>query len=193
MFTLRRLQYHHAARIPGGPVRGIEVGALDIPDTGVTAIIGPSGSGKTTLLSVLAGFLTPELGPDGMLAFDGAPMGAEGHPPGRVAFVFQSSLLLGAATGLTNALQGHVAARAADPFGRVLAAGVTTGLAVYGVANIGMVTGLLPVIGVPLPFVSYGGTAMVGALAAVGLLLSVDRAARSHELWRARWDRSGTP
>ena len=115
MFTLRRLHYHHAARIPGGPVRGIEVGALDIPDTGVTAIIGPSGSGKTTLLSVLSGFLTPELGPDGMLAFGGAPMGAEGHPPGRVAFVFQSSLLLGAATGLTNALQGHVAARAADP------------------------------------------------------------------------------
>jgi len=86
-----------------------------------------------------------------------------------------------------------IAARAAEPFGTALAAGLTTGLAVYGVANIGMVTGLLPVIGVPLPFVSFGGTAMVGALASVGLLLSIERVARSHELWRARWDRSGTP
>ena len=86
-----------------------------------------------------------------------------------------------------------IAARAADPFGTILAAGLTTGLTVYGVANVGMVTGLLPVIGVPLPFVSFGGTAMVGGLASVGLLLSIERVARSHELWRARWDRSGTP
>jgi cell division protein FtsW (lipid II flippase) len=86
-----------------------------------------------------------------------------------------------------------IAARAADPFGTALAAGLTTALTVYGVANIGMVTGLLPVIGVPLPFVSYGGTAMIGALASIGLLLSVERIAQSHEMWRARWDRSGTP
>ena len=82
-----------------------------------------------------------------------------------------------------------------DPydFGQVAAAGLTSALVVYGVANIGMVTGALPVIGVPLPFVSYGGTAMIGALASIGLLLSVERLARSHEMWRARWDRSGTP
>jgi len=84
-----------------------------------------------------------------------------------------------------------IAARAVEPFGRILAAGVTTALTIYGIANIGMVTGLLPVIGVPLPFVSYGGTAMVGALASVGILLSVDRVARAHELWKARWDRGG--
>ncbi|MGR3804784.1 ABC transporter ATP-binding protein [Marinibacterium profundimaris] len=116
MFRLRQLSYHHSAQSADGPVRGIEVSDLEIPATGVTAIIGPSGSGKTTLLSVLAGFLRPDIAPDGgALEFDGQPMTAEGHPPGRVAFVFQSSLLLGAATGLTNALQGHVAARAADP------------------------------------------------------------------------------
>ena len=85
-----------------------------------------------------------------------------------------------------------IAARAADPFGSALAAGVTTGLTVYGVANIGMVTGILPVIGVPLPFVSFGGTAMIGSLAAIGLLLSVERVALSREMLRARWDRSGT-
>ncbi|MCP4572430.1 MAG: FtsW/RodA/SpoVE family cell cycle protein [bacterium] len=84
-----------------------------------------------------------------------------------------------------------IAARAVEPFGRILAAGVTTALTIYGIANIGMVTGLLPVIGVPLPFVSYGGTAMVAALASVGILLSVDRVAKAHELWKARWDRGG--
>lgn len=84
-----------------------------------------------------------------------------------------------------------IAARAVEPFGRILAAGVTTALTIYGIANIGMVTGLLPVIGVPLPFVSYGGTAMVVGLASVGILLSVDRIARAHELWKARWDRGG--
>jgi len=84
-----------------------------------------------------------------------------------------------------------IAARAADTFGSALAAGVTTGLTVYGVANIGMVTGILPVIGVPLPFVSFGGTAMIASMAAIGILLSVERVSLAHEIWRARWDRSG--
>lgn len=115
MFTLRDISYHHSAQGPEGTVRGIEIDALDLPATGVTAIIGPSGSGKTTLLSLLAGFLKPSVGPGGGLLFDGQPLPPEGHPPGRVAFVFQSSLLLSSATALTNALQGHVAARAVDP------------------------------------------------------------------------------
>lgn len=83
-----------------------------------------------------------------------------------------------------------IAQRCPDPFGRAVAAGLTTGLTIYGVANIGMVTGIFPVIGLPLPFVSYGGTAMVGALASVGILLSIDRSSRSFHLWRRRWDRS---
>ncbi|MEM8729475.1 MAG: ATP-binding cassette domain-containing protein [Pseudomonadota bacterium] len=117
MFSLRNLHYHHSSSGTGDEtvVRGIEVAELDIAAQGVTAIIGPSGSGKTTLLSVLAGFLQPETGPDGGLTFAGHALPATGHRPGQVAFVFQSSLLLGAATGLTNALQGHMAARAADP------------------------------------------------------------------------------
>ena len=83
-----------------------------------------------------------------------------------------------------------IAARCPEPFGRTVAAGLTTGLAIYGVANIGMVTALFPVIGLPLPFVSYGGTAMVGALASVGILLNIDRSSRSFHLWRRRWDRT---
>jgi len=85
-----------------------------------------------------------------------------------------------------------IAVRAADPFGKVVAAGLTTGIAIYGVANIAMVTGIFPVVGVPLPFVSFGGTAMIAALASVGILLNIERGSRSYQVWKRRWDRSGT-
>jgi cell division protein FtsW len=85
-----------------------------------------------------------------------------------------------------------IAARAADPFGKVVAAGLTTGIVIYGVANIAMVTGIFPVVGVPLPFVSFGGTAMIASLASVGILLNIERGSRSYQVWKRRWDRSGT-
>ncbi len=84
-----------------------------------------------------------------------------------------------------------IATRATEPFGRMVAAGLTTSLAVYGLANIAMVTGAFPVVGVPLPFVSFGGTAMVAALASVGILLNIDHTSgmMNLSLQRAR-DRS---
>ena len=75
-----------------------------------------------------------------------------------------------------------IAARAAEPFGRMVAAGLTTSLAVYGLTNIAMVTGAFPVVGVPLPFVSFGGTAMVAALASVGILLNIDHTSANMNL-----------
>ncbi|TFG86365.1 MAG: FtsW/RodA/SpoVE family cell cycle protein [Gemmatimonadales bacterium] len=83
-----------------------------------------------------------------------------------------------------------IALRSPEPFGRAVAAGLTAGLAIYGVVNIGMVTGIFPVVGVPLPFVSFGGTAMVGAMASVGILMNIERSSRSFHLWRRRWDRT---
>jgi len=85
-----------------------------------------------------------------------------------------------------------IASRAADPFGKLVATGLTMGIAIYGVANIAMVTGIFPVVGVPLPFVSFGGTAMIAALASVGILLNIERGSRSYQVWKRRWDRSGT-
>lgn len=82
-----------------------------------------------------------------------------------------------------------IAQRAPDAFGRTLATGLTAGLAIYGVGNLAMVTGLFPVVGVPLPFVSFGGTAMIAGLASVGLLLSIDRRSRSCQAYRRRWER----
>lgn len=66
-----------------------------------------------------------------------------------------------------------IAARAADSYSRLLAGGVTLTFFVYVTVNIGMVTGLLPVVGVPLPMISYGGTSIVTLMAGFGILMSV--------------------
>lgn len=67
----------------------------------------------------------------------------------------------------------YVARRASDVFGVYLALGVSAMLFWHIVVNLGMVIGLLPVVGVPLPLFSYGGTSMVTTMIGVGLLLNV--------------------
>lgn len=69
----------------------------------------------------------------------------------------------------------RAAARAADAFGRLVAVGVTTWLVVQAFVNIGVVIGILPITGVPLPFISFGGSSLLVTLAATGLLLNVAR------------------
>ncbi|MGI9591040.1 MAG: rod shape-determining protein RodA [Myxococcota bacterium] len=66
-----------------------------------------------------------------------------------------------------------IARNAKDPFGSLLAIGVVGTLFWPAVLNVGMVLGVAPVIGVPLPFISYGGSALVVTLLSVGLLLNV--------------------
>ncbi|HKW94519.1 MAG TPA: rod shape-determining protein RodA [Methylomirabilota bacterium] len=67
----------------------------------------------------------------------------------------------------------EIAAGTREPRGRILALGVTTVFAAQILINIGMVTGLLPIVGIPLPLMSYGGSSMVVSLTALGLLLSI--------------------
>ena len=69
----------------------------------------------------------------------------------------------------------RVAARAPDAFGRLLASGVVAWFGLQVVVNLGAVTGLLPITGVPLPMLSYGGSSLVVSLAAVGMLVSIAR------------------
>ncbi|HEX2068907.1 MAG TPA: FtsW/RodA/SpoVE family cell cycle protein, partial [Actinomycetota bacterium] len=69
----------------------------------------------------------------------------------------------------------RIAIRARDAFGRLLAAGITGWLGLQTLINLGAVTGLLPITGVPLPFLSFGGSALVVSLAATGLLFSIGR------------------
>ncbi len=72
----------------------------------------------------------------------------------------------------------RIAVRAPDTFGRLLAAGITSWIGLQAIVNLGAVTGLLPITGVPLPFVSFGGSALIVTLAAVGVLISVARGSR---------------
>ena len=67
----------------------------------------------------------------------------------------------------------YIARRASDPFGLFLAVGVTAMFFWHIVVNLAMVIGMLPVVGVPLPFFSYGGTSMVTMMIGVGLLMNV--------------------
>ena len=67
----------------------------------------------------------------------------------------------------------RIAVRAADLFGRLVASGVATWIAFQAFENIGMNLGIMPVTGVPLPFVSYGGTSMFASWIAIGLLVNV--------------------
>ncbi len=67
----------------------------------------------------------------------------------------------------------YIAAQAQDTFSRLLAGGLTMTFLVYVFVNIGMVSGLLPVVGVPLPLISYGGSSMVTLMAAFGILMSI--------------------
>ena len=87
--------------------------------------------------------------------------------------------------GLLLARGFRIAREAPDRFGFLLAAGITVQLGMYILINAGVVTGLLPVTGLPLPFVSYGGSALMANLASVGVLISVSRA--------SGWSRGALP
>lgn len=67
----------------------------------------------------------------------------------------------------------YIAARAQDSYSRLLCGSLSLTLFVYVVVNIGMVSGLLPVVGLPLPLVSYGGTSMVTLMISLGVIMSI--------------------
>lgn len=71
-----------------------------------------------------------------------------------------------------------IAAEAPTLFARLLAGSITLSVFTYVFVNMGMVSGILPVVGIPLPFVSYGGTAMVTLGLAIGMLMSIARSQR---------------
>ena len=86
---------------------------------------------------------------------------------GAVMLLLLYAMLL--ARGLT------IAVRAPTHFSRLLAGGITMILFIYVFVNVGMVTGVLPVVGVPLPLLSYGGTALLTMGIACGMLMSISR------------------
>ena len=71
----------------------------------------------------------------------------------------------------------RAATRAPDRFGSLLAVGITTWITSQAVINVGAVIGVLPVTGIPLPFISFGGSSLIITMAAVGILINI----ASHE------------
>ena len=101
-----------------------------------------------------------------------------------IAVVGEELGLLGAASLLALYLVViaralFIAARAADTFGRLAAASLTLVFFGYVFVNIAMVSGMLPVVGVPLPLVSYGGTSIITLLIGFGIVMSI----HTHRRW----------
>jgi rod shape determining protein RodA len=71
-----------------------------------------------------------------------------------------------------------IAAEAPTLFARLLSGAITLSFFTYAFVNMGMVSGILPVVGIPLPFISYGGTAMVTLGLGLGILMSTSRSRR---------------
>ena len=93
-----------------------------------------------------------------------------GEEMGFIGFICLLLLLMG-----LIARAFTLAWRADNTYDAYLALGVGTLLAIHAGVNIGMTSGLLPVVGIPLPFISYGGTSLVVNFAALGILLNIAR------------------
>ncbi|HEX3097644.1 MAG TPA: rod shape-determining protein RodA [Usitatibacter sp.] len=103
----------------------------------------------------------PERSTDFILAVFGEEFGLVG----TVALVILYVLIIG--RGMM------IAANASTVFSRLTAGAVTLTFFTYAFVNMGMVSGILPVVGVPLPMISYGGTALISVLAGLGILMSI--------------------
>jgi rod shape determining protein RodA len=139
----------------------------------------PLGAGYHILQSKIA------LGSGGLFG-RGFLQGSQSHlnflPEKQTDFVFtmlaEEFGMIGGLTllGLYGVLMIYglaIAIRSRNQFGRLLAVGIACNLFLYVFINIAMVMGLIPVVGVPLPLISYGGTAMLTIMAAIGLIISI--------------------
>ena len=170
-------------------VTAVQVGVLDEYQVDRFAAftnpeLDPRGVGYNTNQARIA------IGSGGLLGkglFEGSQTAGRFIPEQQTDFIFtvagEELGLLGAS--LVLALLGlvlwrglRIASRSPDPFGRLVAAGVVCWFAFQSFVNIGMTLGIMPVTGLPLPFVSYGGSAMFANLVAVGLLQNVHLSSR---------------
>lgn len=94
---------------------------------------------------------------------------------------FVGALLVMGLVGFLVYRGARIAARTSDPFGMLLATGIVTWIALQAFFNIGGVTRTIPLTGIPLPFISFGSSALVATLAAAGVLVSISRFARQDE------------
>ncbi len=127
-----------------------------------------AGLGESRLAG---GLFLPNASNDFIFAIIGEEFGLLGG--GLVIVLFLAFAYLGIRTSLG----------APDTFGALLAAGITAWICIQAFVNIGVVVGLIPVTGIPLPFVSAGGSSLIISFAAVGILLSVSRETVEKGTW----------
>ncbi len=108
-------------------------------------------------------FYIPEVTTDSIFAIVGEELG------------FIGALVLILLFGFLIIRGFRIAQNAPDQFGKLLAAGLTSWLGIQAIINLSAMVAFLPLTGVPLPFISYGGSALVANLAAVGILLNISR------------------
>ncbi len=127
--------------------------------------IGSGGLHGTGLFhsQLIAGNFVPEQHTDFIFAVIGNELG------------FVGSMLVIGLLALLLICALRISAKAEDQFGMLVASGIAIWFAVQAFINIGMTVGIMPVTGLPLPFVSYGGSAMFADMIAIGLLQSVRR------------------
>ena len=68
----------------------------------------------------------------------------------------------------------YISIKSSNIFGRIIVLGLASNLFIYVIMNISMVSGLMPVVGIPLPLISFGGTVMLAIMISIGMLLNVD-------------------
>ncbi len=147
----------------------------------------PLGAGYHIIQSMIA------VGSGGLWGkgwFNGTQVNLDFLPEAQTDFVFAGfaeefgliGVLVLLSTYLLIILRGLVIAyESRDPFGRLIAGTLSLTFFLYIFINMGMTTGILPVVGVPLPLVSYGGTAMLTFMIGLGILMSVHAHPRLHE------------
>ena len=177
----------------GGRARGPAAVAARVPDGPHQRVAQPVGPGATLGFHSVQGFLALALG--GLV---GAGLGESRLAGGLFlpnasndfifAIIGEEFGLLGAGLVIVLFLAfGYLGIRtslgAPDTFGALLAAGITGWICIQAFINIAVVVGLIPVTGIPLPFVSAGGSSLVISFAAIGILLSVSRETVEKGTW----------
>jgi len=165
MFRLNLLKEYQKERLTAFVNPGADAGGRGYTYNYRQALIA-IGSGGVTGKGYLRGTQTnlqyvPEQRTDFIFTVIGEELG----------FAGAAVLLLLFAVLLWRGLRIAVIAR--DPFGSLVAAGIVTMFAFQAFVNVGMTIGIMPITGIPLPFVSYGGSSLISSLLAVGLLLNI--------------------
>jgi len=139
---------------------------------GVWALANSNGLGRGLGMSNLKWSWIPEVQNDYIFAIIGEELGIFGAVLTVLLFVILGYLIL------------QIAARAQDLFSRMICYGVAAWIVLQAMINISVVLTLLPVLGVPLPLISYGGSSTIAGLLAMGVVLSIER--RNHAVLDGR-------